>query len=114
MKNTSKLFLLFLLFCTQYLWGQVVSTTQTFPSGDLEITIIFDLKQAKDSRAKALIGKTDDVFLWSGAGSTETANAFEFQPAGQSDFSKAFNPGKMTSLGNDVWKIGRASCRERV
>ena len=104
-KTSQKSVFILLLFCTQFVLGQVVSTTQTFPSGDLEITIIFDLKQAKDSRAKGLLGKTDDVFLWSGAGSTDAATAFEFQPTGQSDFSKAFNPGKMTSLGNDVWSI---------
>lgn len=85
--------------------AQVVTTQPTFPTADAEVTLIFDLTQAKDSRAKGLLGKTDDVYLWSGAGSTATGNAFEFQPPGQTDFSKPFTPGKMTALGNDKWQI---------
>jgi len=86
--------------------GSPILTSQpTFPRPDAEVTLIFDLKQAKDSRAKALLGKTDDVYLWAGAGSTETGNAFEFQPAGQTDFAKPFAAGKLTSLGNDRWQI---------
>ena len=83
----------------------VVTTLPAFPTANAEVTLIVDLKLAKDGRAKALLGKTDDVFLWSGAGRTETGNAFEFQPAGQTDFSKPFAPGKMTALGNDRWQI---------
>ena len=83
----------------------VVTTLPAFPIANAEVTLIFDLKLAKDARAKALLGKTDDVYLWSGAGRTETGDAFEFQPAGQTDFSQPFAPGKMTSLGNDRWQI---------
>ena len=85
--------------------GQVVTTQPTFPTADAEITLIFDLKLAKDGRAAGLLGKTNDVYLWAGAGSTATGNAFEFQPAGQTDFSKPFTPGLMTALGNDRWQI---------
>jgi len=85
--------------------GQLVTVQPSFPTGDQEITLTFDLSQAKDSRARALLGKTDDVFLWSGAGSTPTGNAFEFQPTGQTDFARPFEPGKMTSLGNNRWQI---------
>ncbi len=73
--------------------------------GDKEITIVFDLKKSKDVRAQGLLGKTDDVFLWSGAGSNTAGDAFEFQPSGQTDFSKVFVAGKMTPLGNDRWSI---------
>ncbi|MEO1655163.1 MAG: alpha-amylase, partial [Bacteroidota bacterium] len=52
-----------------------------------------------------LLGLTDDVFLWSGAGSTENGNAFEFGPTGQSDFSLPYEPGRMTFEGNDIWSI---------
>jgi len=86
-------------------FAQVVTTQPAFPTGDAEITLIFDLKLAKDGRAKALLGKTDDVYLWAGAGSTAAGNAFEFQPTGQTDFSKPFAPGRMTALGNDRWQI---------
>ena len=85
--------------------GQVVTTTPALPNGDQEITLIFDLTLAKDARAKGLLGKTTDVFLWSGAGSTETGDAFQYQPAGQTNFAAPFDKGKMTSLGNDKWSI---------
>lgn len=83
----------------------VVTTSPAFPTADADVTLIFDLKQARDSRAKGLLGKTDDVYLWSGAGRSETGNAFEFTPAGQTNFNAPFAPGKMTSLGNDRWQI---------
>ena len=82
-----------------------VTTAEFFPSGDKEITLIFDLKLAKDSRASGLLGKTNDVFLWSGAGDLLTGDAFKYQPAGQTNFSAPFEKGRMTSLGNDRWSI---------
>lgn len=85
--------------------AQVITTQPAFPTADAEITLIFDLTQAKDGRAKGLLGKKDDVYLWSGAGSTETGDAFQFQPTGQTNFSAPFTPGKMTPLGNDRWQI---------
>ncbi|MCU0469798.1 MAG: alpha-amylase, partial [Arcicella sp.] len=85
--------------------GQAVTTIPTLPNGDQEITIIFDVTLAKDSRAKGLLGKKDDVYLWSGAGTTETGDAFQFQPAGQTNFGVPYEKGKMTSLGNDKWSI---------
>ncbi len=85
--------------------AQVVTTQPTFPTADAELTLVFDLKQAKDGRAKGLLGKTDDVYLWSGAGSVQGGNAFEFQPAGQTNFGQPFTPGRMTALGNDRWQI---------
>jgi glycosidase len=102
-----KLILLFVLIWAKWLptIGQAVTTDPTLPNGDKEITIIFDVSLAKDAKAKGLLGKTSDVFLWSGAGSTETGNAFEFQPAGQTNFALPFDKGKMTSLGNDKWSI---------
>jgi hypothetical protein len=88
-----------------YTIGQVVTTQSTFPYPENEITVIIDVKLAQGNRAKALLGKTNDVYLWSGAGSTAGGNAFEFTPQGQTDFAKPFEPGKMTSLGNDRWSI---------
>ena len=85
--------------------GQAVTTSPALPNGDQEITLIFDLTLAKDARAKGLIGKKDDVYLWSGAGSTETGDAFQYIPTGQSNFALPFDKGKMTSLGNDKWSI---------
>lgn len=86
-------------------FAQVVTTIPALPNGDQEITLVFNLKLAKDARAKALLGKTSDVYLWSGAGTTETGDAFQYQPAGQTNFAQPFEKGKMTSLGNDQWSI---------
>lgn len=96
--------ILFFLFCTFSAFAQV-TTEEIFPTGDKEITLIFDLKLAKDSRASGLLGKTSDVFLWSGAGDSDAGDAFKYQPAGQTNFSVPFDKGKMTSLGNDKWSI---------
>ena len=96
-------YLVVLLLCTQSIYSQVITTDTYFPNGDKEFTIIFDLKQAKDTRATGLLGKTSDIFLWSGAGTAD--NAFEFQPTGQTNFSVPFEMGRMTSLGNDRWSI---------
>ncbi|WP_018478680.1 alpha-amylase family glycosyl hydrolase [Pontibacter roseus] len=85
--------------------GQAVQTIPAFPTESQEVTLIFDVKQAKDSRARNLLGKTDDVYLWSGAGTVGSTNAFEYQPAGQTNFSQPFAPGKMTYLGNDRWEL---------
>lgn len=92
-----------LLLVLQQSFGQAVTTDSFFPNGDKEITLIFDLKQAKDVRVAGLLGKTSDVFLWSGAGTAD--NAFEFQPTGQTNFGVPFEMGRMTSLGNDRWSI---------
>ena len=102
-----KLILIFALLCANWLpvVGQAVTTEPALPNGDQEITIIFDLTLSKDDRAKGLLGKKDDIYLWSGAGSTETGDAFQFQPAGQTNFAVPFEKGKMTSLGNDKWSI---------
>lgn len=66
--------------------GQAVITNPALPNGDQEITFIFDVSLAKDARAKGLLGKTNDVFLWSGAGATETGDAFQYRPSRQSWF----------------------------
>lgn len=96
-------YLFFLLF--SFSTYAQVTTVEIFPTGDKEITLIFDLKLAKDSRASGLLGKTNDVFLWSGAGDLLTGDAFKYQPAGQTNFSVPFEKGRMTSLGNDKWSI---------
>ena len=87
------------------LLAQLVTTNPTLPTDNQEVTFVIDLSKATDGRAKGLLGKKDDVYLWSGAGSTDTGNAYEFQPANQTDFNVPYPPGIMTSLGNDLWQI---------
>ncbi|WP_276496381.1 alpha-amylase family glycosyl hydrolase [Pontibacter litorisediminis] len=97
--------LLFFLLLAGQAQAQVVTTDPAFPTADKPVTITFDLTKSKDSRSKGLLGKTNDVYLWSGAGTTADGGAFEYQPAGQTNWSAPFEPGKMTPLGNDKWQI---------
>ncbi|MGV3642439.1 MAG: alpha-amylase family glycosyl hydrolase, partial [Adhaeribacter sp.] len=87
------------------LWGQAVTTLPLLPTGEQEITLIFDLNQARDSRAQGLLNKSGDVYLWAGAGTSPGGNAFEYLPPGQSNFSAPFPAGAMTPLGNNRWQI---------
>ncbi|GAB3818476.1 alpha-amylase family glycosyl hydrolase [Pontibacter rugosus] len=85
--------------------AQVVITEPALPAAGKEVTLLFDISKAKDSRAQGLLKTPDQVFLWSGAGTSEGADAFEVQPAGQTNWSAPFEPGRMTYLGNSKWKI---------
>ncbi|WP_347158820.1 alpha-amylase family glycosyl hydrolase [Pontibacter chitinilyticus] len=105
MQKLYTLLLFILIGLPGFVAAQVVTTTPEFPTADKEVTITFDLSKATDARAKGLLGKTDDVYLWSGAGTSATGDAFEYQPAGQTNFNAPFAPGKMTSLGNNKWQI---------
>ncbi|MEZ0486423.1 alpha-amylase family glycosyl hydrolase [Fibrella aquatica] len=105
-QQTKRLLLFTLCFASlSSAYAQLVTTLPTFPTADQDVTIIIDLKQAKDGRAAGLRGKTNDIYFWSGAGRTETGNAFEFGPTGQTNFNAPYTPGTMTSLGNDRWQI---------
>ena len=97
--------LIILFFVSVLSHAQIVTTSPIFPVDNQSLTITFDAKQANDSRASGLLGLTSGVYLWSGAGSTEDGDAFEFEPTGQEDFNQPFAPGEMTFLGNDVWEI---------
>ncbi|WP_439882554.1 alpha-amylase family glycosyl hydrolase [Pontibacter sp. MBLB2868] len=99
-------FLLFFLFVCAHAFGQVVSTKPVLPTADKPVTLVFDVSKATDSRASGIKNAPDDVYLWSGAGSTESeSDAFTFQPAGQTVWTSPFAPGKMTYLGNNRWAI---------
>jgi len=103
--KTNFISFLYIVLLSQVAIGQSVITIPAFPTADSEVTLIFDVTQMKDGRAAGLLGKTSDVYLWSGAGTTETGDAFQFQPTGQSNFNVPFMPGIMTSLGNNKWQI---------
>src|SRR5215470_18484956 len=81
--------------------AQVVKVEPNNATADKEITLIFDLNLAADPRAKKLLGKTDDVYMWSGAGTTSDGNPFEYLPKDQVKFSKPYDKGKMTYVGNN-------------
>jgi glycosidase len=86
-------------------FGQYVSISPELPPADAEITITFDIKQAKDGRASGLLGKTSDMYVWAWGGSDAERKTASYGPSGQSSFSQAYEPGKLTSLGNDRWQI---------
>lgn len=98
------LIFLYLAIATQTV-AQVVQTVPEFPTAGEEVTLIFDVSKATNPSAAGLLNLTDDVYLWSGAGTVGGAGAFEYQPAGQTNFAQPFTPGKMTSLGNNRWQI---------
>jgi 1,4-alpha-glucan branching enzyme len=83
----------------------LLTVSPTFPTATSEITLTFDLKQAKDGRAAALLGKTSDVYLWAWGGSDPANRTAEFGPTGQSNFNQAYPAAALTSLGNDRWQI---------
>lgn len=101
-----KIYLSFLfIFLVKIANAQLVTTNRAFPNGDSTITIIVDLNFAKDSRAAGLLGKTSDVYLWAGAGTTATGDAFEYGPSWQKTWNQPYEQSKMTSLGNNKWSI---------
>lgn len=85
--------------------GQVVKVEPARPTSGKEITLTIDLNLAADPRAKKLLKKTDDVFLWSGAGIDIDGNPFKYQPKDQKNFSKPNESGKMTYVSDNVWSI---------
>jgi len=106
-KSMKKFYIfIFLVISCRLVIGQAVTLDPEFPSLTGEVTITVDLSLAEDTRAEDLLGLTDGVFLWSGVGSgTGSSAAFEFTPEGQTDFASAFEPGRMTFLGDDQWSI---------
>ncbi|PRY10008.1 putative secreted protein (Por secretion system target) [Pontibacter ummariensis] len=104
-KKVFSVFLLLLVAVQVSVLGQVVTTSPAFPTADEPVTLTFDLTQASDTRAEGLLGKTDDVYIWAGAGTTVDGDAFEFQPPGQTNWQQPFEPGKLTYLGDDRWEI---------
>ncbi|MBC5772747.1 T9SS type A sorting domain-containing protein [Pontibacter sp. KCTC 32443] len=101
----SSLFILLSLVTCLSAAAQVVTTKPVLPTADKPVTLVFDINQAKDSRAANLKNTPNDIYLWSGAGTTATGDAFQYQPAGQTVWTAPFAPGKMTFVGNNRWSI---------
>ena len=86
--------------------GQVLSVYPTFPTADGEITLVFDLRQARDTRAAALLNRSDDVYLWAWAGSNPANRSNpEFTLSALASFNQPYAPAKLSPLGNDRWSI---------
>jgi hypothetical protein len=85
--------------------GQAVKVEPAKPTSDQDITLTIDLNLAADPRAKKLLNKTDDVYLWSGAGISVDGSPFKYRPKDQGKFSKPNESGKMTNVGDNMWII---------
>ncbi|MEO0553910.1 MAG: alpha-amylase family glycosyl hydrolase [Bacteroidota bacterium] len=83
--------------------GQVVTISPEDATISDEVTLRFDVTQAVDERAEGLLGLTDGVFLWAGAGDDD--NAFIYGPDTQINFGQAVEGGEMTLVDTDIWEI---------
>ena len=94
-----------ILFCTVIIAkAQLVSYTPLHASFDTTITIQFNLNLSQGQKVNGLLGKTEGLYLWAGAG-TNTANAFEFTPNGQYNFNAPLPAAKLTPIGGNRWQI---------
>ncbi|MCA0230283.1 MAG: T9SS type A sorting domain-containing protein [Bacteroidetes bacterium] len=103
MKKLISIFLGLLL--SQWSWGQALVLKPEFPTADGEVTLTFDLTQAKDSRKAALMNQASGLYIWAWGGSDVSNRTSEFGPAGQSSFSQAYAPGLLTRVSDNVWTI---------
>jgi iron complex outermembrane recepter protein len=92
------------LICAMSSQAQMVRFMPEGGTFDKEITITVNLNLSDDWRVKELMGKTDGIFLWAGAGTSEE-NAFEFQPKDQYDFNSPNPTGAMRNLGGNKWEM---------
>ncbi len=84
--------------------AQLVSYTPLNADFENNITIQFNLNLSKGEKTTGLLGVTDGLYLWAGAGTTAT-NAFEYSPKEQYNFNASVKGGKLTSLGGNRWQI---------
>ena len=103
MKKLISIFLWLLV--SQWVWGQALVVKPEFPTADGEVTLTFDLTQAKDSRKAALMNQASGLYIWAWGGSDASNRTAEFGPAGQSSFSQPYAPGLLTRVSDNVWAI---------
>ena len=84
--------------------AQLVSYTPLNADFESTITIQFNLNLSQGEKTKNLLGKTDGLYLWGGAGSSY-ADAIEFGPKTQINFNAPLEGGKLISLGGNRWEI---------
>ncbi|MCU0340077.1 MAG: alpha-amylase family glycosyl hydrolase [Spirosomaceae bacterium] len=85
--------------------GQALTIKPEFPSPDKEVTLTFDLTQAKDNRKVGLLNQMSGLYVWAWGGSDPNNKTAEFGPMGQTSFSQAFAPGLLTRVSENVWSI---------
>jgi hypothetical protein len=104
-KNSMKKFIsIVLVLIAMASKAQLVSYTPLNADFENNITIQFNLNLSKGEKTTGLLGVTDGLYLWAGAGTTAT-NAFEYSPKEQYNFNASVKGGKLTSLGGNRWQI---------
>ena len=101
MKKFISIILLFISITTN---AQLVSYTPLNADFETTITIQFNLNLSQGEKTKNMLGKTDGLYLWAGAGSS-VADAFEFAPKTQTSFNAPVEAGKLKALGGNRWEI---------
>ncbi len=99
---------LHLLLCTllpSLLFGQALTITPEFATAEGEITLTFDLTQAKDTKKAGLLNQTAGLYVWAWGGANVANRMAEFNPTGQTNFAQPFVPGLLTRVSADVWSI---------
>jgi 1,4-alpha-glucan branching enzyme len=96
---------LFCLFVASNAFGQALTVKPEFPTADGEITLTFDLTQAKDNRKAGLLNQTGGLYIWVWGGADLTNKTAEFSPTGQTSFSQPFAPGLLTRVSDNIWTI---------
>jgi len=84
--------------------AQLVSYTPLNADFETTITIQFNLNLSQGEKSKSLLGKREGLYLWGGAGTSES-NAFEFSAKGQTSFNAPVPEGKLKFLGANRWEI---------
>ena len=84
--------------------AQLVSYTPLNGDFEMTITIQFNLNLSQGEKTKNLLGKTDGLYLWAGAGTSEN-DPFEFSPKAQANFNAPVVGGDLKSLGGNRWEI---------
>ena len=84
--------------------AQLVSYTPLNADFETIITIQFNLNLSQGEKTKNLLGQTERLYLWGGAGSSD-ADPFEIIPKTQISFNAPVLGGELNFLGGNRWEI---------
>jgi iron complex outermembrane recepter protein len=89
---------------TSALSAQMVTFSPQIGDFETEITLVFNLNLSKGPQSQALLGATEDIYLWAGA-SDDPSAPFKWSGKNQSSFNAPIPAGRMTRMGNNRWRI---------
>ncbi|MDR9417343.1 alpha-amylase family glycosyl hydrolase [Gracilimonas sp.] len=98
MRSSKFLPLLFLLFLSNSLWAQIITTEPSFPTENSEVTIVYDATEGNGE----LEGFSGDVYLHTGLITDNSSNGgvWKYVPYGWTVNDESM---KATPLGDDKW-----------